>query len=81
MNHQITRLRRTHASKYLQDNWGISRTPGTLAKLAVVGGGPRYQLDGRIPLYPQDELDKWAKTALSPLKNSTSDEGDSDDAT
>ena len=75
MTIQITRLRRAEASKYLLEKWGISRTPGTLAKLAVVGGSPRYQLAGRIPLYMTDELDAWAQSILSPLKSSTSDGG------
>jgi len=69
------KLRRAAASAYLKENHGIDRTPGTLAKYAVIGGGPRYQLAGRIPLYPEDELDKWAESILSPLKTSTSDRG------
>ena len=69
------RYRRTEASAYLKDRHGISRTPSTLAKLAVIGGGPRFQLAGRFPLYPQNELDIWAASILSPLKSSTSDEG------
>lgn len=76
MNNPITRLRRTEASTYLKQRWGISRTPGTLAKLATLGGGPRFQLDGRIPLYPETELDTWADSILSPLKSSTSDSGE-----
>jgi len=76
MNIQITRYRRSEASIYLKERWSVSRTPGTLAKLAVIGGGPRFQLDGRIPLYPEDELDSWAESILSPLKSSTSDNGE-----
>jgi hypothetical protein len=69
------KLRRAAAAAYLKEIHGIDRTPGTLAKYAVVGGGPRYQLAGRIPLYPEIELDKWAESILSPLKSSTSDRG------
>ena len=76
MNTPQIRYRRAEASAYLKEKWGISRTPGTLAKLAVVGGSPRFQLDGRIPLYPEEELDRWAASILSPLKNSTSDTGE-----
>lgn len=76
MNNQIARYRRTEASVYLKEKWGISRTPGTLAKLAVHGGGPRFQLAGRIPLYPENELDNWSQALLSPLKMSTSDNGE-----
>lgn len=68
------RLRRSAASVYLLERWGISRAPGTLAKLAVSDGrGPRFQKDGRVPLYPLDELDKWAASILGPLQASTSD--------
>ncbi len=69
------RLRRSEASLYLKEKYGISRTAGTLAKLAVIGGSPCFQYDGRIPLYPVTELDKWAEAILSPLKRSTSDNG------
>lgn len=72
MNTQHPRLRRAEASAYLKDKWGISRTPGTLAKLAVIGGSPAFQYDGRIPLYPVEELDAWAQSQLSALKTSTS---------
>lgn len=51
------RLRRVEASHYLLNTWGISRTPKTLAKLAVTGGGPAYQKDGRFPLYTVESLD------------------------
>ncbi len=67
------RLRRSAASRYLLDEWGISRTPATLAKLATVGGGPRFEHAGRVPLYPEPELDRWARGLISPLKSSTSD--------
>lgn len=72
---QCKRLRRTDASKYLKDQWGIDRKPSTLAKLAVVGGGPRFEHAGRVPLYPVRELDAWAASLLSPLRRSTSDRG------
>src|SRR5512133_822789 len=52
-----SRRRRKEASQYLRDHWQISRTEKTLAKLATTGGGPRYHLAGRIPLYPEEELD------------------------
>ena len=46
------RLRRAEASAYLKEKHGIDRAPTTLAKYAVVGGGPRFQHVGRLPLYP-----------------------------
>jgi hypothetical protein len=69
------RLRRSEASAYLREKYGINRKPNTLAKLAVIGGGPRFQLANRVPLYPEPELDRWAESILSPLMSSTSDSG------
>ncbi len=70
------RLRRSEASPYLKEKYGISRTTGTLAKLAcTTSTGPKFQYAGKIPLYPVTELDKWAESILSPLKSSTSDNG------
>ncbi len=72
-NISIKRLRRKQASKYLEEKWSINRAPSTLAKLAVIGGGPKFQHVNRIPLYPITELDDWASAMLSPLKSSTSE--------
>jgi hypothetical protein len=72
---QYRRLRRSDASNYLREKWGISRAPATLAKLACVGGGPRFESANRVPLYPEPELDAWAESILSPLRSSTSDTG------
>jgi hypothetical protein len=70
------RLRRAEASAYLFEKHGINRAPTTLAKLACIGGGPKFQHAGRIPLYPVPELDAYALSILSPLKASTSDQGE-----
>ena len=69
------RLRRAEASVYLKEKWGIPRAPATLAKLACVGGGPRFESANRVTLYREAELDAWAQSILSPLKTSTSDIG------
>jgi hypothetical protein len=68
----VKRLRRHEASRYLRERHGIERAPATLAKLAVVGGGPEYYLFGRIPYYPVDKLDEWVEARLS-HRRSTSD--------
>jgi hypothetical protein len=68
------RLRRAEASRYLAEVHGVSTAPATLAKLAVVGGGPAYELWGRVPYYPTGSLDRWAAARLSP-RRSTSDRG------
>ena len=67
------RLRRTAASEYLREKWGLSYKPTTLAKLATLGGGPAFEHFGRWPLYSPEELDKWVAARLSGLKSSTSD--------
>ncbi len=70
---KVRRLRRSEASQYLLDKWGISRTVKTLAKLAVTGGGPRFQKDGRIPLTTEEWLDEFARNQLSPPVSSTAE--------
>jgi hypothetical protein len=65
--------RRAAASAYLREQWGIERAPGTLAKLAVVGGGPRFRKVGRIPLYAAEDLDGWARALLGEPVASTSE--------
>jgi hypothetical protein len=69
------RLRRTEASEYLKETWGIDRAPATLAKLATIGGGPKFEKANRIPLYAPQFLDEWARSILSPPMTSTSDTG------
>lgn len=70
---QSRRLRRWEASQYLKEQWGIERAPTTLAKLAVIGGGPRFERAGRIPLYAPEFLDEWAQSLLSAPLSSTSE--------
>ena len=65
-------LRRKAASEYLKKTHGIQRAPSTLAKLAVVGGGPVFRRDRRVPLYSTDDLNTWAASLLSPPMRSTS---------
>jgi hypothetical protein len=72
---QPRRYRRADASTYLREVWCIDRKPSTLAKLACLGGGPRFEHAGRTPLYPEPELDAFAQSILSGLKSSTSDSG------
>jgi hypothetical protein len=66
-------LRRSDAARHVTDTWGIPLSPKTLAKLAVVGGGPKFRRAGRIPLYDPSNLDDWALSKLSPLVASTSE--------
>lgn len=62
------RLRRAEASLYLLENFGISRTPATLAKLASSAGtteGPRYVIAGGLALYDAADLDDWAASLIT----------------
>jgi hypothetical protein len=66
-------LRRKQAAQYLNDDWGIPTAASTLAKKAVVGGGPSFHSAGRIPLYSLDELDRYARAKLGKPRKSTSE--------
>jgi hypothetical protein len=67
--------RRTEASRYLKERYGLSVAPATLAKLACIGGSPPFYRAGRIPIYPRNGLDDWAVNRLGPLLTTTSDTG------
>jgi hypothetical protein len=73
--HWPARMRRKMASEYLLEEHGIQLSPATLAKLAVIGGGPPFRLDGRFPIHDRDDLDVYAVKRLGPLRSSTSDSG------
>ena len=67
-------MRRKEAAKYITDTYGFPCSPNTLAKLACISSdGPRFRMAGRIPLYPQHELDAWARRKIGPLVRSTSE--------
>jgi hypothetical protein len=66
-------LRRKAASKYLVDVHGVVRAPSTLAKYAVMGGGPVFHRMGRDPVYTPVDLDEWVASKLSGPMRSTSD--------
>ncbi len=68
-------LRRPAAAEYVQSRWGVPCAARTLAKLAVVGGGPEFRKAGRTPLYEPSRLDDWAKAKIGPRRRTTSDTG------
>ena len=72
--HWPTRMRRKVASEYLLEEHGVSLSPATLAKLAVLGGGPAFRKDGPFPIYERTDLDTFATARLGPLRTSTSDQ-------
>ncbi len=65
------RLRRPEAAEYLNLVHGITVAAATLAKYASTGGGPSYQKSVRTPLYPREELDRWAVERLGGLRSSS----------
>ncbi len=65
-------LRRDKAAAYLQERFGFGTTE-SLAKLACVGGGPRFRKLGRFPVYTAEDLEDWANSRLSEPVCSTSE--------
>ena len=69
-----TYLRRDKAAAYLQERYG-AYTIDTLAKLACVGGGPKFRKLGPFPVYLPCDLDDWAQSRMSQTVSSTSELG------
>jgi hypothetical protein len=66
-----TLLGRSDTARALSDA-GFPDSPATLAKKATRGGGPRYRLFGRKPLYRWGDALEWARGRLSePVTNSS----------
>jgi hypothetical protein len=66
-------LRRTEAAAYIRNRYGFPCQPTWLAKLACVGGGPRFRKAGRIPVYAITDLTCWAEARMSRPVCSTSE--------
>ena len=66
-------LNRDQAATYLRDRWGQRCSRGLLAKLAVTGDGPSYQLAGRFPQYFEADLDAWARSRISEPRRATAE--------
>jgi hypothetical protein len=52
---------------------GFPVSPATLATKATRGGGPRYRLFGRRPLYRWGDALEWARGRLSEPVSNTSE--------
>lgn len=65
-------LRRSEASSFLSERGYVIAT-ATLAKLAVIGGGPPFRKFSRVPLYAPDDLVHWATTRTTATRRSTSE--------
>jgi hypothetical protein len=69
-------FRRKEVPRHLKERHGVALSEKTLAKWACTSSdGPPFHLFGRVPLYPEDELDAWAERRLGPLVRSTSEVG------
>lgn len=66
-------MRRREAAEYVRTKFGAPCSPATLAKLAVIGGGPRYVRFGRHPLYSEHDLDAWVMSRIQSSYGSTSE--------
>jgi hypothetical protein len=66
-------LRRHEAARYITEAWGVPCTTKSLAKLAVVGGGPEFRKAGPFPLYEPGDLDAWCRAKIGPKQKGTSD--------
>lgn len=65
-------MRRRLAGAYLQGRYGFG-SPAWLAKLATVGGGPKFHKAGAAALYKKSDLDEWALGRIGRAQSSTSD--------
>jgi hypothetical protein len=68
----MTRLNRTAAANFLGQN-GLPIAPNTLAKKAVDGSGPPYQVWNGRATYETEDLLAWAASRLGPKLGSTAD--------
>ena len=65
-------LSRKEASEHLE-TLGLPMAVRTLAKLAVLGGGPSFVKFGRSVRYPREALETWLADRISPLRRTTND--------
>ncbi len=66
-------LRRADAAIYIRTKYGFPCSKQWLAKLAVIGGGPKFRKAGRFPIYAPADLDEWARRRIGPAVCSTSE--------
>lgn len=65
-------VRRSPAAEYVKERYGFC-TEKSLAKLATIGGGPKYRKIGKMVVYDLDDLDAWAQSRMSEPVGSTSE--------
>lgn len=69
--HSAQYLRRKLAGEYLKSKYGFG-SEKTLAKLAVVGGGPVFHKAANAAIYKPEDLDAWALAKIGAPQTSTS---------
>lgn len=67
-----TLLDRRQAAEFLNSH-GFGVAPGTLAKLACIGGGPAFRHFGRKVRYERPALLDWAESRLSAPRRHSSE--------
>jgi hypothetical protein len=72
-NDNDRRLSRREASDFLTTR-GFRVAHATLAKLAVLGGGPTYEKFGRKPLYTEQGLLAWVASKTGAPQQHTSEQ-------
>ncbi|MGJ0454166.1 MAG: hypothetical protein ACR65T_13205 [Methylocystis sp.] len=70
--HPAQYLRRKQAGEYLKSKFGFG-SEKSLAKLAVVGGGPIFHKAANAAIYKPEDLDAWALSKIGAPQKSTSD--------
>lgn len=71
-------MQRRQIADFLTEQ-GYRIAPSTLAKLAVIGGGPAFRKFGSRPIYDPDESLEWARSRTTSRRSSTSDDGGRDE--
>ncbi len=64
------RLNTKEASQYLDEKWGVKRTPGTLEVLRSKGRGPEFNRVGRNINYSPSRLDVYGSGVPVKTKDS-----------
>jgi hypothetical protein len=57
-------LTRPEASKYLMEQYRLSYSPGYLARLACIGGGPARLRHGKNVVYRKQDLEAWVQAGF-----------------
>jgi|HubBroStandDraft_2_1064218.scaffolds.fasta_scaffold782920_1 hypothetical protein len=66
------RYRRREAAAYIREKYKVPCAEATLTTKACRGGGPRFSMFGRVPIYAEEDLDTWVEAELGePVRNTS----------